>query len=145
MGNWRTVYIVGTCPKDQVKGLNDALYCGKDYENFGPLGWTDNNGLCGLNKWVTEKIMKVGNLAERDYGVGQVAEHLTKVVQLSGATGLSIKIHCGDEQESDKCVATIICLSGVVRSGKPEIDIIPDIPEDQIKANFYDVIYGKSP
>lgn len=142
MGNWRTVYITGTCPEDEVQRLTDALYGGSGYENFGPLCWMDNPGLCGLGKWPAAKIMRVGNLAERDYSVDQVAEHLTKAVELSNATGLDIKIHCGDDNEKDNCIATIVCKDGKVETFKPEIETIPDIPDKQIRSNLYDVILG---
>ncbi len=145
MGNWRTVYIVGTCPEGEVQPLTDALYAGKDYENFGPLCWLDQAGLCGLGKWPRQKINRVGNLAERDYGVDQVVEHLTKAVELSKATGLDIKIHCGDENEKDNCVATITCKDGKVEVGEPEIGVIPDIPDDQIKATLYDTLLARRP
>lgn len=138
MGNWRTVYITGVCPEDELKGLTDALYAGAGYENFGPLCWMDTLGICGLGKWPAAKISRVGNLAERDYSVKQVAEHLTKVVELSKATGLNIKIHCGDERESDKCIATIVCEGGKVEVKDPEIETIPDIPEEQIKSNLFE-------
>ena len=143
MGNWRTVYIIGTCPEAEVKPLVDALYAGKDYENFGPLGWMDQLGMCGLGKWPKEKINRVGNLAERNYGVDQVAEHLTEVVELSKSMGLDIKIHCGDDNEKDNCVATITCKNGKVEVGEPEIGVIPDIPDEQVKSNLYDSLLGR--
>jgi len=100
----------------------------------------DQDGLCGLGKWPRVKINRVGNLAERDYSVESVAETLRKVVE--HAPGLDIKIHCGDDYEKDNCVATVICKDGKVEVVAPEIGVIPDIPEEQMKSNLYSNLFG---
>ena len=138
MGNWRRVQIVGHCSRNDIIALSKALDPGKDFENYHCLV---NGGLCGLPMWATESINAVGNLAERNYTPKDVAEQLKELALI--APSLSVKIHCGDNYESETCVSTVKLDDGKVEIMPPEIEKIPEIPEAQIAANFIEQLMAQ--
>jgi hypothetical protein len=136
MGNWRTVRIIGTCSKDDVTALRAELDLRTEIENFHCLGNT--GGLCSLPNWGNENIDVIGNLAERDYSVNDVAKQLEKLAKI--APSLKVKIHCGGDYESTDCVNTIVLENGVVEIRQPEIESIGEISQSQIEAQFFDIL-----
>lgn len=120
MGNWRKIYITGTCPKEEVELLRERItYKYPDFRKpmevtlneertyvSGPLLYSA--GVCGLPLWPAEEIQAIGNCFERDYSVEDIAEHLKRLIGAS--PGLKLKIHCGGEYESSECVATVMVL-----------------------------------
>jgi hypothetical protein len=132
MGNWTTVHISGTCNKEDLPALKEAVNTGDDWSKFHCL--CNTGGLCGLGDWANESISALGNLAERDYGVEDIAEQLEKLVK--EAPSLKVKIHVGGDYESLKCAATVICEDGKVSIDEPEIKELPSIPQGQIQANL---------
>src|SRR5580700_8007307 len=118
MGNWRTVTLVGTCPVEQLEALRHATRdpyhrpLDERLEDSAYHCLTTNDGLCGLGDWPAERIDVSGNLAERDYRVLDVAHALRQLVE--AAPGLSLRIHCGGEYESEECVATVVAEQGEV-------------------------------
>ncbi len=136
MGNWRTVQIVGTCGEQDIPALSNALTVDRDYKNFHCLSHT--GGLAGLPDWARTKFDCVGNLAERDYDVEDVARQLGKLAAI--APSLTLKIHCGGDYEDKQCIATIALANGQVAIGEPEIETIAEISEHQIAANFFESI-----
>ena len=122
MGNWMTVNIKGICGIEDLDALRKALEHGKDYENFHCLV---GGGICGLPNWASKEINAVGNLAERDYSVQDVAEQLEKLHKI--APSLLVDVHCGGANESKICQKTVRLLP----EGKVEIvgALQPEIPE----------------
>ncbi len=126
MGNWRTVHLIGTCPHDELALLDNATFCdymAEDMGHFGPLSWSPQPSICGLNRWPAEEIDTVGNLAERDYSIEHVAVELRRLVRF--APGLRLAVHCGDDYEENKCAATITVEDGEVTVGPPHIEHLP--------------------
>jgi hypothetical protein len=133
MGNWRTVQIVGTCDRADVPGLRAQLERDPDGENFHPL--VVNGGLFGLPNWAAERISAVGNLAERNYDVSDVARTIERLA--IAAPSLAVKVHCGGDYEAPEVVATITLSGGVATIGPPEIATLPEISEEQIMGQFF--------
>lgn len=104
MGNWRTVHLIGTCDPDEVPALQEACRMRPDLQGFHPL--TDAAGICGLNDWPAAEIDRRGNLAERNYSIEEVAATLLRLAQV--APSLTLKAHCGGENESKTVAATIL-------------------------------------
>ena len=136
MGNWRTVQIIGTCSSKDVPNLREHLTVDNDYSNFHCLSST--GGICGLPNWAREHFDVIGNLAERDYSPEDVAEQLEKMVQ--DVPSLTVKVHCGGDYEDKKCVATVTVADGKVTIGDPEIEEVPEISQEQMKANLYSAL-----
>jgi len=133
MGNWRRVYILGSC--QDVESLDKQLRC----EEFGSETWhclcyMSKGGLCSLGNWATRSINAIGNLVERDYSVGDIVSQLRIIAK--AVPSLDIKVHCGGDWEIDNCVATISVCQGEVTVGAPEIKELPQIPDSQIQANL---------
>ena len=141
MGNWRRAHVTGSCGEEDVPALREAIEPGPSWERFGPL--SNAAGLCGLNDWGGTTIDRVGNLAERDYGPEQVADHLRQLV--AAAPSLKVKIDLGGDWEVADCVATVVVgEDGSVGVLPPSVETIPDIPEGQMAANLNDVLMGKT-
>lgn len=137
MGNWRTVQIIGSCSKEDTSALRKAIIYdihSDARQEFYCLSHT--GGLAGLPMWPAETINAIGNLAERGYAVNDIAEALRELVQI--APSLSVKIHCGGEWESKSCVTTIHLKDGKITINPPEIEVLPDPPEEQWIAHFYE-------
>jgi len=143
MGNWRTVNIVGSIAPEHVEPLRKHITGAYDdlssdaWENFGPL--TIVEGLCGLNDWVGEKVNAAGNLAERDYDVEDVADHLRKL--LAVAPSMSLLVHCGDEWESTTCVATVVVRDGEVRVDEPHVQAVEKMSDADVQARMFRLMF----
>lgn len=130
MGNWRTVSITGSMNARDAASLYEYLgysYAPKNpaMDHFGPLSFNrDQPSLCGLNNWVNTTVNACGNLAERNYSVEDVAEELRKLLSVAGT--MLLKVHCGGDWESEKCVATINVGEGLVVVGEPEVESITE-------------------
>lgn len=120
MGNWMKIKIEGSCEAKDVASLEKALDSGKDFENLHCLSST--RGPLSLPMWAAKEINVVGNLAERDYTVEDVANQLKRLAEV--APSLKVKIHCGGEFESPDCIATITLKGGEASIGEPEIEVI---------------------
>lgn len=131
MGDWRRVIVVGACARADVAQLRSALDPGPDYENFHCLV---NGGVCGLPDWAAEAIHAVGNLAERNHGPEDVRAQLEILARV--APSLEVKVHCGDHNEGDACVATISLRAGVASVGPPEIASVPRQTTKQMAVNM---------
>ena len=129
MGNWRTVQIVGRCNNDDAWKLKKAINPSKGFHCL-----MNGGGICGLGDWVQEKIYAIGNLAERDYTVDDVADQLRKLAKI--APFLDIRVHCGGENENKRCVSTIKVVHGHVVIQKPRIKTLPEIPRGQLEMNL---------
>lgn len=136
MGNWRTVYIIGKCRADEVDALRQAVCIDfhKEWDRFHCLCYSGPS-LCGLTNWPAERINAVGNLAERDYSVEDVAASLRNLIKI--APSLDIKIHCGGDWEAKQCIATVQGAGGKVAILEPEITILPAISEIQMLGQFF--------
>ena len=132
MGNWTTVNITGTCSKEDLPALKYAINTGNDWDKFHCL--CNTGGLCGLNDWAGESIDVQGNLAERDYDNEDIAEQLRKLIEV--APSLDLEVHVGGDYESTECVATINCRNRNVTIDDPEVKVLSDISEDQIRENL---------
>lgn len=140
MGNWRTVTITGTCPPDQLDALREATnpHAGGEYHNFHCL--STGNGLAGLGNWPAEHIDVSGNLAERDYGVGDVEDTLREIA--AKAPGLAVKVHCGDDWESEDCIATVTLENGTVMVGPPEVARVRGASPDEMTGRLFKQLGG---
>ena len=132
MGNWRRVYILGSC--QDVAALDEQLRCDDEYANFHCLCYLSQPSVCGLGNWAAKSIKAIGNLTERGYSVENVASQLKLLAK--AVLSLDIKVHCGADWEADECIATICVCQGEVKVGAPEIEALPVIPESQMKANL---------
>jgi hypothetical protein len=140
MGNWRTVNMIGSCETSEIAALRSACLYGDDYENFHALAFDSQGTICGLNDWVDTDINVIGNLAERDYSPEDVAETCKKLVE--AAPSLILKIHCGGDYESKKCIATIIVKNKEVSVQDPEIETIMDMSEEHIQGRLSKILKG---
>lgn len=141
MGNWRTVNVVGTMTEQDAAALRRYLgYSLRDLHDpatlrFGPLSFDrDQPSLCGIGDWPAPAVNRAGNLAERDYSVESVAEHLRELLTVAGT--MLLKVHCGGDWESAKCVATVSVGEGLVVIGKPEVEQIRAISDEQATVNL---------
>ena len=132
MGNWTTVHISGTCNAEDVPALKAAVNVGESWKAFHCL--CNTGGICGLGDWADEEMSVTGNLAERDYGVKDVAGQLRELARI--APSLTLKVHVGGEYESLDCVATVNCINGSVTIDDAEIKTLTPIPQGQIEANL---------
>ena len=128
MGNWRRVHIQGSCDYSEIQILKSAItYNRNTLEGFHCLV---NGGICGLPNWASESINAVGNLAERDYDEFDIEEALLEISVK--VPSLSVKVHLGNDNESNDCVNTIILNNGSVEIKDPEVSKIPEISESQM-------------
>jgi hypothetical protein len=131
MGNWRTVVLQGTLdPADLVRlrerlQINDYMDDQEWEAKYGPLSYTAQGSLFGLNNWPATTIDARGNLFERDCSVQDVAEQLVELVRI--APSLALKVHCGGDWESETCIATITVDDGVVVTSDPEVDSVAGV------------------
>jgi len=145
MGNWRTIQIVGTCDRAEVAKLKEAIaFDYVDPKYYGKFHCLSNTGgIAGLGDWAGEHINRVGNLAERDYSVVDVAEQLKALAAV--APSLKLKVHCGGDYEDRGVVATITVDGAAIAGGlvviePPEIESLPDIPQEQMRNNFVNAL-----
>ena len=117
MGNWRSVDMMGACDASEVEALREAIRMRDDFKNFHCL--TDTGGIFSLGDWPAEKIDRVGNLAERDYSVESIAKTLRNLVMV--APSLRLTVHCGGDNETEVCEATILVEGGEVNVVSPEV------------------------
>lgn len=139
MGNWRTVNIIGKVDANEVEALKEACTVDSDYNNFHCLSIC--NGLCGLGDWVQTNINARGNLAERDYTVEDVAEEFKKLVKI--APSLEVKIHCGGNNEDEKCIATITVKNREVKVHQPESELISGASKDEMQGRLLKQVIRK--
>lgn len=124
MGNWRTVNIEGTIDQADVPAAIARVEIGDDWADFHPLAFVGLS-LCGLGRWIPRdggQILQIGNLAERDYSVEDVAGALRTLVAV--APSLTVRVHCGGDWESQECVATITVADGEVSVGPPQVETV---------------------
>ena len=141
MGNWRTVNMEGTMSAAHAAALLRLLNTGPDYRW---PGWSEpyaclsfsiaHPGLAGLGAWPAERVSRCGNLAERNYDAEDVANALRAL--LHHAPTMLLKVHCGADYESEKCIATISVGEGLVVVGPPERETVSPAPDDQMMENF---------
>ena len=137
MGNWRRVWIVGTCDRNDVPKLKKSIVTNREtWEPFHPLA--HYGSLAGLPMWAHEHINVVGNLAERNYTPEDVAETLRDIVK--NVPSLYVDVHVGGDYESDECEATVACKAQKVTVTAPQTPAIPDIPPNQIQGNMMSAI-----
>jgi len=145
MGNWRTVNMTGTMSEQDAAALREYLgypgYWHRDqddhpaHQHFGPLSFCrDQPSLCGINDWPAAVVNRAGNLAERDFDVEDVAATLRELLAIAGT--MMLKVHCGGDYESLECVATISVGEGLVAIGKPEVELLAEIPDGQVRLNM---------
>ena len=138
MGNWRTVQIEGTCDAADVPALKEYLAVDFSDPRWGPL---HNGGMGGLPNWAAEKIEACGNLGERDYTVENVRDELLK---MSGvAPSLFARIHCGGDNESTTCVATVTISRGYAVTHEPKVEEVSTPSADQVRANMMAQLSGR--
>lgn len=147
MGNWRTVNLSGTMSERDAEALREWLgYSFRVRDDpaagrFGPLSFSrDQPSICGLNDWPAPVMSRAGNLAERDYDVEDVADCLRGLVEV--APSMLLVIHCGGDWEGLDCVATIRVGEGLVAVGRPEVEKIAKIGDDQALLNMLRAIAG---
>jgi hypothetical protein len=134
MGNWRTVTITGTIGAEDAAAAQEFVELGDDpktWDRFHCLCWPGPT-LCGLGRWIPAgggNIAAVGNLAERDYDVDDVAETLRRM--LTVAPSLDVKVHCGGDWEADACTATVTARAGQVTVGPAEIPTVGEGMDEQ--------------
>jgi len=132
VGNWRTVHLQGTCDALEVNALRQAIVTDDKLTNFHCL--TGGMGLMGLPVWAAENIDVIGNLAERDYSINDVADALKELAL--AAPSLKLKAHVGGDYEDPTCIGTVTLAGGEVTQGEPEIPKIGEIPDSQVRANL---------
>lgn len=129
MGNWRTVHIVGTCDPDEVPALREAIRWDIDDFSITPHALSASEGLMAIGDWAAEVISATGNCFERDFSVQFVASALEQIA--TTVPSLEVKVHCGGENESLECVATITVSPNFgVAVGEPEMKRLPTINPD---------------
>lgn len=103
-------------------------------KHFGPLSFCrDQPSLGGINDWPAPEVNRAGNLAERDYDPDDVAAQLRELLAVAGT--MLLTVHCGGDWESLDCVATIRVGEGLVAIGKPAVERIRPMSEEQADLN----------
>ena len=147
MGNWMTVNMSGTMTEQDAAALRE--YLGYSFQvrgdpamgRFGPLSFNrEQPSICGLNDWPAPEVARAGNLAERGFDVADVAEELRTLVTVAGS--MMLTVHCGGDNESLDCVATIRVSEGLVSAGKPEVERLEEIGDTQALANMLRALSG---
>jgi hypothetical protein len=131
MSNWRTVNIFGTVDAADLTALREAVeYDSSVGESRSCLGYDpDFPTLCGLYKWPSETIAASGNLAE-DAGHVECVEAQLRML-LSVAPSLNVVVHCGNDCESDVCIASVVAAAGKVAIHPPQVENLVDIPDSR--------------
>lgn len=158
MGNWRRAHIIGTCDESDLAKLREYLYIDLDTlgslldtpeqqaidddigNRFGPLSITKSGSICGLDNWLAVKMDIRGNLAERDYSPQDVCNQLNECLKY--APSLHVKVHLGDDWESETCIATVKRLGDSYFVAKPAITTVDSLTESEIDIKFADAING---
>lgn len=148
MGNWRTVNLTGTVDEAEVEALRTRLIYDYStpggFDNFGPLSFSPATpSLAGVGDWVRPTIFACGNLAERDYGVEDVAETLRELV--APAPSLRLKVHCGGDWEDTACVATVTVADGVVTVGPAEVETVASVSDDEAMGRLLRNLHRSAP
>jgi hypothetical protein len=131
MGNWRTVRIIGECGLRDVPALRDVTYISDVMDDDKPwLALCGGNGLCSLGDWASTKIDVGGNCFERDYSIEDIADHLRQIA--AAAPSARLKVHCGDDWESETCIATVVLDDAGVRVEDPEVPEVEGVDGDQM-------------
>lgn len=134
MGNWRTVHIHGTVSGMKVPALREALTppsTGKWTEQDDALYCLHiNSGVFRLGNWIPDDglVNVVGNLSERDLGVGDVYDACCQIVNIDPAACFVIDI--GDDFESSECIASIVVTNGQARIVSA---IVEELPKNYMK------------
>jgi hypothetical protein len=125
MGNWRHAQLRGTLASRDIAAAED--FVSVDYERWHPLAYNpvSGPGLGSLGMWVAEEIHADGNLSERDYSDDSVVDTLRRLVEV--APSLVLKVHLGDDWESEICTSTITVFEGAVDLGEPEVRTVPGV------------------
>lgn len=131
MGNWRRVWIEGTCDHKDVDALTQRLAAPFGDEKWGPLC---NGGICGLPNFADTEFNVVGNLGERDFDENAVAYHLEELRGV--APSLKCVIHMGDDYESSNCASSVVCNEHGIYVTEAQVEEIPEITEDQMMQSF---------
>jgi hypothetical protein len=137
---WRLVGRIGRADAPAAVGFVELGPDPGNWDAFHCLCWPGPS-LCGLGRWVPYVggvVHAVGNLAERDYGVEDVAETLRRMVLI--APSLDVKVHCGGECEDPTCVATISARDGRVTVGPPEIEQVGEGMEGQGIVRLFEIL-----
>lgn len=138
MGDWMTVNIHGTINPEDVPAARAFVDVGDNWDRFHPLCTTIYGGVCGLGQWIPASggpFTAVGNLAERNFMVADVAEAAGRLAEV--APSLSLKIYCGGPYESLDCVATVLAGGGMpVMITDPEVPRLDPITNDQMEAGL---------
>lgn len=134
MGNWRRVHVVGRVG-DPVDGMKlyellefDYTDPAADWDKFGPLSST-GGGMSLFNMGRRAEFSLVGNLAEREYEVSDVADHLRSLAK--ACPSLECMVHVGREWESNIVEATVTAQDGAVEVREPMATEIPTVSQDQ--------------
>lgn len=145
MGNWRTVRIIGTCDAEEVQALRqvvqDRPYTFRDddessvYDEWSFHCLKGGLGLMGLPVWPAEKFDAVGNLAERNYDVEDVAKTLEYLATI--APSLKAVVHCGGDYEETTVVASVVLTAGKAEIMPPMIEDTGSVSEEQVMLNFF--------
>lgn len=145
LGNWRRASLRGTLAAEDVEAAqafvlvdydNDASQYGK----WHPLACSTRPGLAGLGMWPSTEIRADGNLSERDYDDYAVANALRHLVRF--APSLELKVHLGDDWESETCVTTITVHACEVVIGEPEVATVPGIDDATLQRRLLDALGG---
>lgn len=150
MGNWRTVHLRGSVELADWHQLKDHLAVGFEDARWGCL---HSGGLFGLQNWATTNSVSrgsriefesYGNLGERNYSPKDVAQEVDRI-RGTAAPSLIVRIDCGDNYESTKCVATVILgEDGTVKIVPPMVDELPthlEPSEEEITARMIEAIW----
>lgn len=146
MGDWMTVTIVGSidpAEAEPARGFIDVGPMEAGWKGFHCLCYYGPS-LCGLGQWIPAEggqIQAVGNLSERNYGTDDIAEVLTKLVEL--APSLELKVHCGGPYESKDCTATVTAHEGKVTVGPPEVETVGEGIEALASGRMLDILTGR--
>jgi hypothetical protein len=134
MGDWRRVRVVGTCGDQDKYQLQRLLGVKFEDDRWDCLC---RGGGLGLPDWGGKSEFDViGNLAERGFDEESVVEHLTKLGK--ECPTLACRVHVGDHNEKDNCVATVTLVAGEAKVGKPEVEQIPRVSREQFKERMLD-------
>lgn len=144
MGNWRTVNVTGTMSAEDAQALREYLgypgywhsdrYDHPAWKHFGPLSFCrDQPSLAGIGDWPAPEVNRAGNLAERGYSVEDVAETLRDLLGIAGT--MLLTVHCGGDYETLDCVATIRVGEGIAAVGKPEVERLQSMSDEQMELN----------
>ena len=128
MGDWRTVRMEGTLPKEEVKAFIEYLMVPTNQDES-PASEQDDvfylqmeKAMFGLKQWIREdgRIHAIGSVYERNCEIKDLHQELTAIAKRF--PNLNMILHAGCEYESPICETSFKVANGNIEQVEPLIE-----------------------